>query len=117
MKVNICDTGNAMTNDEIKAFSSAIDMEQLKQYRMAVGRKTRYVIANIKYEGLKRKIVSERIKRVLDEGGVTNHKDSIWLLDFWGRKNVAGILQMPITRHQIVHINDSLKIKEKGIRY
>jgi hypothetical protein len=53
----------------------------------------------------------ESVGRILDEGGVTGHKDSLWLLDFWGKKTVAGILLMPITRHQILHLNDSMKLK------
>ena len=53
------------------------------------------------------------VNRILSEGGVLDVEDSSWLLDFWGKKNVAGIIQMPITRHQVVHINDSLKLKEK----
>jgi hypothetical protein len=35
------------------------------------------------------------------------------LLDFWGKKNVARIIMMPITRHQIVRVNDSLKLRIK----
>ena len=38
---------------------------------------------------------------------------SIWLLDFWKNKTIAGLLTMPITRHQIVHINDCFKLKER----
>jgi hypothetical protein len=30
-----------------------------------------------------------------------------------GKKTVAGILLMPITRRQIVHLNDSMNLKEK----
>lgn len=43
-------------------------------------------------------------------------EDSRLLLDFWARKNVAGILQMPITRDQILHINDWLKLKVKCMK-
>jgi hypothetical protein len=113
MNVSICDTGNAMTNEEIASFSELINMEELKNYRVAVGRRSQEIIRSLKYEDLKRKIAADRTKRILTEGGVTEHENSRWLLDFWGRKNVAGILQMPTTRHQIVHINDSLKIKER----
>ena len=35
------------------------------------------------------------------------------LLDFWKNKTIAGLLTMPITRHQIVHINDCFKLKER----
>lgn len=116
MNVRICDTGNAMTNEEIASFSSNINMEALRKYRIAVGRKSRDIIGKLKYEDLKKKIEAARIQRILREGGVTDQENSIWLLDFWGKKNVAGILQMPTTRHQIVHINDSLKIKERCVK-
>ncbi|EQE04021.1 hypothetical protein [Clostridioides difficile] len=39
-------------------------------------------------------------------------EDSIWLLDFWGNKDIAGILLMPPTRHVILHLNDCCKWKE-----
>ena len=42
---------------------------------------------------------------------LTKEKDSIWLLNFWGNKTVSVLLTMPITRHQMVHINDCFKIK------
>ena len=33
MNVKVCDTGNAMTNDEIIDFSLSMDMQELKNYR------------------------------------------------------------------------------------
>lgn len=112
MNVKVRDTGNAMNNEETIAFSSEIDMRELRNYRLAVGRKTREILGNLKPEDLKKKIESNRLQRVLNDGSVLDVEGSKWLIDFWGRKNAAGILLMPITRHQVVHINDSLKIKE-----
>ncbi len=114
MNVRIRDTGNAMTGDEIMAFSSDINMKELRNYRTCVGRKTQEIIKKLKPEELKRKPSHEMLRRILDEGGVLEAEDSRWLIDFWGRKTVAGILLMPITRHQIVHLNDSFKIKQKS---
>lgn len=116
LNVIVTDTGNAMSNDEIISLSSAIDVKELRNYRVAVGRKTREIIINLNPEDLKRKIEPVRLQRVLNEGGVLDVEDSRWLLDFWSRKNVGGILLMPITRHQVVHINDSLKLKEKYMK-
>ena len=113
MNVSVTDTGNAMTKDEIAAFSSSIDMKAFQQYRDAVGKRTRQVIKELEPQELKRKVSQNNLKRVLDEGGVLEIEESRWLLDFWGRKNVAGLLQMPITRHQIVHINDSMRLRKK----
>lgn len=113
MKVSVKDTGNAMTFEETKNFSLGIDMKELRNYRKAVGKKTRKIIQDLKQEDLKRKFGKEQLDRILDEGGVLDVEGSGWLLDFWGKKNVSGILTMPLTRHQIVHINDSFGIMEK----
>lgn len=116
MNVSIRDTGNAMAYDEIIKFSSSIDMMELKNYRAEVGRKTRKIIKELKQDDLKRKFELTRLQRILNEGGVLKVEGTQWLIDFWGRKTVAGILLMPITRHQIVHLNDSLRLKEKCIK-
>ena len=113
LHTQVRDTGNAMTDEEILSFSSNVDRQALRDYRDAVGRRVREVIAGFEPNSLKRKFSKRQTDRILEEGGVTNHPDSVWLLDFWGKKNVAGILLMPITRHQMGHLNDCLKLKEK----
>jgi len=111
--VDVRDTGNSMTDDEIISLSRAVDMDALREYRNAVGTKTKSVLSALSESDMKRKVKRENLERILAEGGVTEHKDSVWLLDFWGRKNIAGLLLMPITRHQILHLSDSMKLKKK----
>jgi hypothetical protein len=107
------DTGNAMTDPEILSFSNEVDRNVLKEYRNAVGARTREIITSLGPKDLARKFLKRQTDRIIEEGGLTSHPDSIWLRDFWGRKNVAGILLMPITRHQMGHLNDCLKLKVK----
>lgn len=111
---NIIDTGNAMMENEIIEFSKNINMQELRNYRIAVGRRTREIIKNLKPSDMKRKFINDSLKRILDEGAVVNADGARWLIDFWGRKNVAGIILMPVTRHQVVHINEALSIKKKS---
>ncbi len=113
MQVSVSDTGNAMDDSEIAVFSSQVNMQELRKYRIEVGRKTQEIMKMLTPEKLKQKVKPEMIQRIKEEGGVTDSEDSKWLLDFWGRKTVAGIILMPITRHQIVHLNDSLMLKDK----
>ena len=113
LNTSVTDTGNAMTDEEIISFSNDVAMDALREYRSAVGRRTREMIEGFSFADLKRKFSKKQAGRILMEGGVTEHKDSVWLLDFWGRKNVAGILLMPTTRHQMGHLNDCLKLKAK----
>jgi hydroxypyruvate isomerase len=114
---NIVDTGNAMTGEEILEFSKNINMQELKNYRIAVGRKSREIIKNLTNKDMKRKFETYRLHRVIDEGAVLNVEASNWLIDFWGRKNVSGIILMPVTRHHVVHINESLSAKKKSKDY
>ena len=110
----IIDTGNAMTEAEIIEFSKSINMDELKNYRMEVGRKTRAIIKNLTIKDMKRKFDKSRLQHILDEGAVLDVEASNWLIDFWGRKNVAGIILMPATRHHVVHISESLSAKKKS---
>jgi hypothetical protein len=113
LQTEVKDTGNAMSDEEILSFSNEVSMEGLFEYRKAVGIRTKEIIENMYTVDMKRKVSKEGIARILEEGGVTRQENSIWLLDFWGRKNIAGLFLMPITRHQIGHINDSIRLKEK----
>ena len=38
---------------------------------------------------------------------------SIWLIDYWCGKDIRGLIQMPFSRHWIMHIEASLRIKNK----
>ncbi len=113
MNTKIYDTGNAMTSEEIVDFSNSVNMNELRDYRIAVGKRTCEIIRSFKPEDLKRKMEKARLKRILDEGAVLDVEGANWLIDFWGKKNVAGILLMPVTRHHMVHLNESLRIKKK----
>lgn len=114
---SIKNTGNALTKEEILEFSKDININQLKEYRIAVGRKTREIINNLNGTDLKRKMKKESLQRILDEGAVENVEAANWLIEFWGKKNVAEILLMPVTRHHVVHINESLRAKKNGSKY
>jgi len=112
LKCTITDTGNALNADEIADFSLKIDRDQLFEYRIAVGKKTRKILKELKPSDMKLKMKPSCLQRIIDENAVSTKQAAIWLVDFWGRKNVAGLIQMPLTRHQILHLNDCLKIKK-----
>ena len=107
------DTGNAMDDDETIALSRSLDKKWLRKYRNAVGLRTRSVVKSLKPADLKRKVEKSGLDRILAEGGVLEDENSVWLLDFWGKKDVGGLLMMPVTRHQLVHLNDCAKIRKK----
>lgn len=44
---------------------------------------------------------------------VSNDENAIWLIDYWCGKDIRGLIQMPFSRHWIMHIEASLRIKNK----
>jgi hypothetical protein len=113
LNIKINDTGNAMTYSEIELLNKNMNIKELKEYRIKVGKSTKTIIETLEFTDIKRKVEKEQLEKIKENNGVINDPKSIWLLDFWGKKNILGLIMMPITRHQIVHLNDCFKIKEK----
>ena len=102
----IDDTGNTLTDDEIMNLSRVLNVSALIAYRNAVGKRTQDIVKSLSAIDLKRKVSPQGIYKIRKTGGVTEQCDSSWLLDYWRKKDVAGILLMPPTRHAILHQND-----------
>ncbi len=116
LNTTIQDTGNAMTNQEVIEFSRNVNMPELINYRVAVGKKSQQIINTLSYKDLKTRVSLSGLKAIIDQGAVLDIEGANWLIDFWSKKNVAGILLMPATRHNLVHINQSKRIKQKLIK-
>jgi hypothetical protein len=111
MKITTQDTGNAMDEEDVAEFSQAIDVDKLRAYRIAVGRRTREIVKELQPGDLKKQVESYRVKRVMDEGAVVEAARGI--AEYWGKRNIAGLLLMPATRHNLIHLNEALQVKHK----
>lgn len=111
LQVKAKDTGNAMDEEEIRLLSNCIDISALRDYRNEVGIETRSVIKSLSPLDLKHKIEPSRINRLLEEGAVV--QEAAGLLEYWGKKTYSGLLLMPATRHNLVHLNESNRLLEK----
>lgn len=109
MKITVYDTGNAMDRTTLVDFSKAIDIEALRNYRLAVGHRTREIVKQLPPSDLKRKVESSRMQQVMSEGAVVEAARGI--ADYWSKRNVAGLLLMPATRHNLIHLNEALQLK------
>jgi hypothetical protein len=111
MKVSVCDTGNAMDDAGVADFSNMIDIEALRAYRLAVGLRTREIVKQLPPADLKRKVQPSRIQQVMDEGAVVEAARGI--AEYWSKRTVAGLLLMPATRHNLIHLYEALQLKRK----
>ena len=111
MNVGISHSANRMDPASLQTLSQGINVRALKTYRVAVGRRTREIVKKLKAEDFKKPVHPARIQRVLEEGAVT--LDAMEIVNYWGKKTIAGLLLMPPTRHCVLHLNEALKIRKK----
>ena len=117
LNITIQHSGNVVMDDaEVTELSQTIDIDALKSYRLAVGRSTREAVRSLQAEEFKQKVDPTRLQELLDNGSVIAEASD--LLDYWGNLTKAGLLLMPPTRHNFIHLNEALKVKMKcyGLR-
>jgi hypothetical protein len=109
MKIPFLHTGNAMSEQETLDLSAVIDLQALRAYRLAVGRQTRRIVQGLQAQDLDLKVAPDRLQRVSDEGAVIPAAQEV--IDYWGRRTIAGLLLMPASRHILIHLNEAMEIK------
>lgn len=100
----ITDTGNALELDEAIAFGKEINVEALHEYMLAVGKNTRNILGNLTLVQINSLVPEEWVMRILEEGGVTTDFRSVWLLVFWERLTMGGMILTPMTDHHMMHL-------------
>lgn len=113
MNVNLLDTGNALNDDEIIAFSHQVTISALIAYHNEVGKRTQQIVRHLQAKDMRRLVSFDDLEQIRHLGGVTSQEDSLWLLDYWGSKDIAGLLLMPSSRHLIMHFNACAKWKQQ----
>ena len=111
MNVSILHSANRMDDVSVAELSANIDIGCLRDYRLAVARRTRQIVKKLQTKDFKQKIDRSRIERVLAEGAVT--LEAMEIVNYWSRKTIAGLLLMPPTRHCMLHLNEATRIKQK----
>ena len=104
-------SGNEMTEAEIANLSATLDVDSLLAYRIEVGRNTREVISRLLPGDFKQKVETARIQQLKVQHAVK--EEASWLLEYWGNKTIAGLVLMPATRHIFLHLNKSIRLKQK----
>lgn len=105
------DCGNEMGVGDLLELSAVIDLQALREYRAAVGRQTQRIAARLKETDLKEKVDPIRIQRVLDEGAILEAARAV--TDYWSRRDIAGLLLMPASRHNLIHLGEALHLKQR----
>lgn len=109
----IITTGNELLKHEISEFSSQLNIDELYNYIHDVKGSTESIIADLSYDMLKYRISSERRNALKASECVSKNESAVWLIDYWCSKDIRGLIQMPFSRHWIMHTEAAIRIKNK----
>lgn len=113
IKSPIITTGNELIKEQISDFTKQLDIDELYSYISDVKKSTEEIIRDLDYSDLKLKISDERKESLGSLGVVSEDENAVWLIDYWCKKDVRGLIQMPFSRHWIMHIEACQRIKNK----
>ena len=109
----IITTGNELVKQQIADFSKQLNLNELYSYIFEVKETTEKIIEKLSYDELKRKIPEERKEYLKSLNVVSTDENANWLIDYWCNKDIRGLIQMPFSRHWIMHTEACLRIKNK----
>ena len=90
MKLETGDVGTGTDEARAAEVSAKIDIEALRAYRLAVGRRTREIVPTISLEALKQKPEAACLQRVIEEGAVIEAARG--LVETWGKWQKVRLL-------------------------
>lgn len=109
----IITTGNELVKQQIAEFSSQLDLDELYRYIRDVDTVTTQLLQKLTYQDTKIKMTEQDKERIRSLHVVSEDDNAIWLIDYWCKKNIQGLIQMPFSRHWIMHVEASLRIEDK----
>lgn len=109
----IITTGNELHKEHIAEFTRGLDLDELYAYAQEVKNSTESILTDMTFETLKNIVTDDRRAKLESLGVVSKDEDAVWLIDYWCGKDVRGLIQMPFSRHWIMHIEACLRIMKK----
>lgn len=109
----IITTGNELVKHEIAAFSEKLSVEELYNYIMEVDSSAAQILNTLAFDDLKEKMTAEKRESLEKLNVVSKDENAHWLIDYWCGKDGRGLIQMPFSRHWIMHVEACLRIRDK----
>ena len=109
----IITTGNELVKEQISDFSKQLCIDELYQYIIDVNQSTTKILEVLSYNDMKIKMTEEKKQHIQTLHVVSEDENACWLIGYWCGKDIRGLIQMPLSRHWIMHIEACLRIKNK----
>ena len=110
---DIITTGNELVKYQIADFSQKLNLDELLTYAAEVKKHTDEFLQTLTYSDMKKRFAPEKKEYLRSLNVVSDDPSSSWLIDYWCKKDMRGLIKMPLSRHWIMHIEACMRIKHK----
>ena len=104
MNCSVITTANEMNDEQMIEFSKDLNPDELFSYAKEVKNVSQKVLSNLTFKQAKEKMSEQQKQKLLMQNVVSTNPEAFWLVDYWCKKNIRELLQMPFSRHWIMHI-------------
>ena len=109
----IITTGNELVKQQIADFSKQLCLDELYSYIKEVKSSTEGILKSLSYEDLKIRFDDDTKDYLRSLNVISCDESAAWLIDYWCDKDIRGLIQMPFSRHWIMHTEAALRIRNK----
>jgi hypothetical protein len=106
------DIGTGMTSAEVTELTRQIDLGTLREYRDAVGRRTRDMVGGFKPQDWQGEVAAENVERAANEGAFGIRTELLTKI-FAGRPRTAALNGIALL-HPAVHIGEAAVVRTAG---
>ncbi len=99
------DMAAGMTDEEVGEFTDAVDIQALRDYRDAVGNRTREVVGAMRPVQFDEQIDADKIEQAFEDGTIS--QNAVWLRGFMNKKTKAFVLGHVGTGHNFMHLGEA----------
>ncbi len=99
------DTGAGMADDEVTDFSETVDIASLREYRSAVGTRTREIAGGMRSEELAEMVDSSRLQQARSTGAIGENAG--WIEGMFTGKTKALVLGHFAAGHNFMHLGEA----------
>ena len=109
LNIGRIDMAAGMTDEEVEAFSSQVDIAALRAYRNAVGVRSIEVVSGMRPDQLDEMIDHSLVTQGFADGTIS--PNAAWLDGFTNNKTKAFILGHTMTGHNFMHLGEAFCLR------
>jgi hypothetical protein len=106
------DFGIGMTSPEVTEVTRQLDLAALREYRDAVGRRTREIVGGFQEQDWQGQVAADALQRAADQGGFGGRAEAL-IKAFTGRPR-AAVLSGIALFHPMAHMGEAATVRTAG---